>query len=134
MINETFTRMVFIGRALFVDLKIWSSAEKQYKAAQLTFDTGASITTLPYEYFEYLGCKPIIGNKNLITTATDVVESSGFYFEKIMIGDIEIHDVKAYALKFPDESHSYGVLGLNVLRQFDIELLFSKGLIKLKKL
>ena len=33
-----------------------------------------------------------------------------------------------------EECFSIGVVGLNVLRLFDIELLFSKGIIKLKRL
>jgi hypothetical protein len=33
--------------------------------------------------------------------------------------------VEVYGHMFPEESFSLGVLGLNVLKQFDIELLFS---------
>ena len=37
---------------------------------------------------------------------------------------MELSDVEAYGLKFPEESFSMGVIGLNILRHFDIQLNF----------
>ena len=39
-----------------------------------------------------------------------------------------------YAGKIPEESFSIGVIGLNVLSQFDINILFSKKIIELIKI
>ena len=48
-----------------------------------------------------------------------------------MLDVIEINNVLVYAHTFPQESFASGVLGLNVLSKFDVNLLFSKKLIEL---
>ena len=47
-----------------------------------------------------------------------------------MLENYEINNVQVYAHTFPQESFSSGVLGLNVLSLFDVNMLFSKGLIE----
>jgi len=46
--------------------------------------------------------------------------------EKIKLGNMELKNIPVYAHTFPQESFSTGVLGLNVLQDFDIQLLFSR--------
>jgi len=72
--------------------------------------------------------------KKKLTTASDVTLVSHYSLDAIRIGDIELKNIDAYSLKFPEESFSIGVIGLNVLRQFDVELLFSQKVVRLKKL
>ena len=132
--NETSIHMVFVGAGLYIRTKIWSVADKEYVDAYLTFDTGSSVSTLPPENFVRLGYEPAYRSKIPLITASKSEDTSVFAVDKIMIGDFEIHDVEFHSLKFPIEGFSVGVIGLNVLRHFDIELLFSKGIIKLKKL
>ena len=132
--NETFVDMDFVGDGLYIATEVWSVVENSYRIGYLTFDTGSSVTVLEPEVFEMLGYKPIDKKPNILTTASKVEQSPAFLLEKIKIGDFEIFDVEAHSLEFPIEGFSAGVIGLNVLRHFDIELLFSKGIIKLKKL
>ena len=47
---------------------------------------------------------------------------------------IDLDNVLVYAHTFPQESFSTAVLGLNVLTGFDVNFLFSKGLIELTKI
>ena len=54
--------------------------------------------------------------------------------DKIRLDTFEIPDVLVYAHTFPQESFSSGVLGLNVLSKFDVNLLFSKKLIELTEI
>jgi hypothetical protein len=131
--DKTSVKMEFFGAALMVNVRLWDITEHRYRWAYLNFDTGASITTISTEMLYQLGYEPAKKDKALITTASDVVRVSQFRLNKMMIGDIEIADVDVYAHKFPEECFSLGVVGLNVLRCFDIELLFSKQIIKLKK-
>ena len=127
-------KMDNFGGALLVGVKMWDRTENRYRWAYLTFDTGASVTTISTEILYQLGYEPAKKDKATITTASDVVRVAQFRLKKIMIGDIEIADVDVYAHKFPEECFSLGVVGLNVLRCFDIELLFSKQLINLKRI
>jgi len=53
--------------------------------------------------------------------------SPGLLMTDIKLDTYEINDVLVYAHTFPQESFSTGVLGLNVLSLFYVNLLFSKG-------
>lgn len=47
----------------------------------------------------------------------------------VKINDIELKNVKVHAHTFPEESFSVGVIGMTIINQFDVEILFSKRLI-----
>jgi predicted aspartyl protease len=126
--------MDLYGGGLFIPVRLWSKIDHKYKWISLTFDTGASVTTISPEIFFELGYEPLSKQKTTITTASGVEHVSYHVLDAIKIGDIELKNVGAYAHKFPEESFSIGVIGLNVLHQFDIELLFSQGLIRLSKI
>ena len=75
-----------------------------------------------------------LGRVRRITTASGIEYVKEVLLDKILLNCIEINDVMVYAHTFPQESFSTGVLGLNVLSGFDINFLFSKGLIELTKI
>ena len=131
---ETSIKMELFGGGLYVPVRIWSKAENKYRRMSLTLDTGASVTTLSPEIFYALGYEPSAKPKMKLTTASDVTYVSHYTLDAIKLGDIELSNVEAYGLKFPEESFSMGVIGLNVLRQFDMELLFSQNVVRLKQL
>ena len=57
-----------------------------------------------------------------------------YSIDKLKIGGFEIFDADVYGHEFPEECFSLGVIGLNVLQQFDIKLLFSKKLIEFQRI
>ena len=131
---ETSVKMELFGSGLYIPVQLWSVVENKYKDISLTLDTGASVTTLTPEIFYALGYEPSSMPKKKLTTASDVTLVSHYLLDAIKIGNIELNNINAYALKFPEESFSMGVIGLNVLRQFDVEMLFSQQVVRLKKL
>jgi len=131
--TDTNIKMELFGGGLYIPVRIWSKVENKYKRISLTLDTGASVTTLSPEIFYVLGYEPSTNPKMKLTTASSVTYVSHYTLDAIKLGDIELNAVDAYGLKFPEESFSMGVIGLNVLRQFDIELLFSKEIVRLKQ-
>ena len=131
---ETSVKMELFGNGLYIPVQLWSISENKYKDISLTLDTGASVTTLTPEIFYALGYEPSSMPKKKLTTASDVTFVSHYLLDAIKIGDIALKNTDAYALKFPEESFSMGVIGLNVLRQFDVELVFSQQVVRLKKL
>jgi len=130
---KTEVKMDLFGGGLYIPVRLWSKLESKYRWISLTFDTGATVTTLSPEIFHELGYEPSSKPKTKITTASDVEYVYHFALDFIKIGEIELKNIDAYALNFPEESFSMGVIGLNVLQQFDIELLFSKKIVRLSK-
>ena len=126
-------KMIYIGQGLYIDVWVWSVVEKRHKPILLMFDTGASITTLSPDVLNLLGYTTPLSSKAKIVTASGVEISSRFLVNSVKLGSLEVEDVEVYSHNFPEESFSTGVVGLNVLRNFDIELLFSENLIKFRK-
>jgi len=130
---ETTVKMDMFGGGLYIPVRLWSKLECNFRWIYLTLDTGATVTTLSPEIFHELGYEASTKPKTKITTASDVEHVEHFILDVIKIGEIEVKNIDAYALKFPEESFSVGVVGLNVLKQFDIELLFSQNVMHMRK-
>ena len=65
-----------------------------------------------------------------ITTASGVEHVREVIIDKIRLGDFVLDDTTVYAHNFPEDAFTIGVIGLNVLSQFDINMLFSKKTIE----
>ena len=96
--------------------------------------SGASVTTISTDILFNLGYDVTAGNIEQITTASSLEYVREITVKKIRLGKCELENIKVYAHSFPAEGFSTGVIGLNVLSLFDINLLFSKQLIELSKI
>jgi predicted aspartyl protease len=72
--------------------------------------------------------------KSRMVTASSIEYVEPVILPKLKIGNYVIEDVQVYAHTFPEASFSLGVLGLNVIRQFDTTLLFSSNEMILRKI
>ena len=126
--------MHFVGGALYVYMDLWNRNLNRYNTAMLTFDTGATVTTLSNEIVLELGYDVEEGRQQSITTASDVVCVREVVIDRIRFGESELEKIKIYAHDFPEESFSLGVVGLNILTKFDIRLVFSEKRIELERI
>ena len=101
------------------------------KPIEFKLDTGASVTTISTDMLHKLGYGISSGKEKRIITASSVEYVRPVMIDKISIGGIELENIEVYAHTFPESSFSLGVLGLNVLRHFDVSLFFSKKEIEL---
>lgn len=69
-----------------------------------------------------------------ITTANGIEYVDLVVIDKIKIGRYVLENVEVYAHNFPESSFSLGVLGLNIMKNFDIEILFSTKELILNKI
>jgi len=128
-------KMHILGSALYVDIDIWNASTEEYNTAFLTFDTGATVTTISSDILVALGYDVSKGNEHKITTGSGLAIVREVKVDRIRIGtNFILDDIKVYAHDFPDESFSTGVVGLNVLSQFDILLRFSSDMIVFSKI
>ena len=110
-----------------LDVYLWDIEKSVYRHMLAVLDTGASVTTLSKDFLYELGYTVDTKTKSRITTASGVEYVSEINAPKIKIGNVELFDVKIYGHTFPQESFTSGVIGMNILKQFDIHLLFSKN-------
>ena len=116
---------------LMTDIDLWNNAKNKYSSISIVIDTGASVTTISKDILFRAGYDVSSGASKRITTASGIEYVKEVTVDKIRLGTFEMNDVLVYAHTFPQESFATGVLGLNVLSKFDVNLLFSKQLLEL---
>ena len=124
----------YISELVMVDIGLWNKKIKNYSRMLITVDTGASVTTISTDVLHTLGYDVSSGKKYKIITASGVEFMNVITLEKIRLGNIELKDIKAYAHTFPESSFSMGVIGLNILKQFNVYFHFSKKEMELAKI
>jgi predicted aspartyl protease len=116
---------------LVTEIDFWNKRKDKYSLFSIIVDTGAHMTCIDRDTLIRAGYDVKSGNKRRITTASRVEIVTEVYIDRIKLDCIELENVLVYAHDFPEECLMYGVLGLNVLSKFDVNLLFSKRLIEL---
>ena len=132
--GENMLDMHLIGNNLSVYVSFWDKTDTKFRTGLFTFDTGASVTTVSKDILFNLGYDVVGGKIEQITTASGVEYVREVIIDKIRFGEFELENILVYAHNFPEESLTTGVIGLNVLSQFDINMLFSKRHILLTKI
>jgi predicted aspartyl protease len=116
---------------LMTDIDLWNRAKNKYSSMSIVIDTGASVTTISKDILFRAGYDVMAGVSKRITTASGIEYVKELVIDRLRLDDYEINDVLIYAHTFPQESFASGVLGLNVLSMFDVNILFSKKTIEL---
>ena len=110
-----------IGGLMFIDIELWSVKENKYRNMAILFDTGASVTTISDFILTGIGCTKTC-DSIAVTTASGMIKVHAKTVPKIRLGSLEIQDVQVYAHNFPDECFSDGVLGMNILDNFNFSI------------
>ena len=119
---------------LFAYISFWDRDIQDYRIGQLLFDTGASVTTVSKNALSDLGYDVDSGKAQKIITASGVAFVNEVPIDKIQLGGCVLENVKVYAHSFPEDSFTSGVIGLNIIAQFDVNMLFGKKIIELSRL
>jgi predicted aspartyl protease len=117
---------------VYADIPVWSATENKYLKAVMLIDTGANTTAFADSALKKLGCYNE-DRKTTVRTASGYVEVHIISLSKIQLGDTELCDVETHAHSYLDDFHFDGILGMNVLRQFNLEINFDNSLLTINK-
>lgn len=96
-------------------------------------DTGASMLTIPSSTAQSLGLREVEGyhgNDHAVSTAGGVVSATEVMIDSIEIGGWTEYNVRALVLDIPDQP-GVGLLGLNYLSRFQMDLNTNEGVLRL---
>lgn len=119
---------------IMVNIYLWNKRLKKFENMLITLDTGATMTVISKDILYNLGYDLDDKKKARVITASNVEYVNIVNLDRVMIGNHILENEQVYAHTFPESSYTLGVLGLNVLRNFDIEILFSRNKLVLKKI
>ena len=113
--------------SLIVPAKMWSPASDGYLFSPMVFDTGASMTCISEEAAEYAGLEIDRTNKVTVTTGSGTIDAYYTLIPDLQLADISIGPVLAQVIKFPAELKVSALLGLNVIKEFSLNMDFNKN-------
>ena len=99
---------------------------------QFIVDTGASTVTIPSSTAERLGLTASSGNPlRRVSTANGIIEVPEVVLPSLKVNDWEVSNVTALIIDIPNQS-DLGLLGLNFLERFRMDLNAEKGILILE--
>ena len=119
------------AKSIFLRLKISSINADATRDILVALDTGASITMIPPEVARDLGYDLSNPNEHMIT-ASGVVLIKRITVRKLTAIGETVENVDVVCHDLPEGSVIEGLLGLNFLRHFDVNISFSTGTIELR--
>ena len=119
-------------KANVIALRVLLKGKRSAQIIKMVLDTGASLSTVRTETALALGCDPSKAAKRIeMITASGIEYVPVIVIPKIKFLGFEIRHVEAACLNLPSQSLVAGLLGLNVLRKFDLRLAFLKKILEL---
>jgi predicted aspartyl protease len=106
--------------ALRINIKIWIPSEDKYADTISIFDTGASKTVIDVKLAELLGISTAPA-PDTVTAAGEIPTENGI-LEKMRIGEKTISKVPVSVMRLPEKLEARCLLGMNVLREFDVAI------------
>ncbi len=113
------------GTAIMLGLTLHGSRGRV--DADYLFDTGASFTTITTELARKIGI-PIPSDAPMLkfNTATGPRESKMVFVPRLSLGDVEIPGLLVSVCDSCANEHTQGLLGLNVMREFIIQMDYNR--------
>ena len=115
---------------IIVNLRIGSTTDNEFHDLIVGLDTGASTTAIPTKVALDLGYD--LANpkeERLVVTASEARTEKVITVRQLTALGETVEDMDVLCLNLPEPSIIEGVLGLNFLEHFDIEISFSTGTI-----
>ena len=121
-----------VSNVILIPIKVIGIDGNSFRDIEVALDTGASTTSIPIYVASALGYN-ISNSKRIseVVTASGVEEVPVIEIKALTAIGQTIENIEVICLDLPPEIHVEGVLGLNFLLNFDVNISFSKGTIEL---
>lgn len=99
---------------------------------KMVLDTGASITTIPMEAAIAIGCDPAKSKKRMeMITASGTEYAPVVTIPQLRFLSFKLKNVEVICHNLPPQATVSGLLGLNVLKRFDVFLKFRTKILEI---
>src|SRR3990167_7058988 len=121
------------SRILLVEARL-NGASGRKIPLKMVLDTGASITTIPIEAAIAIGCDPTKSKRRIeMITASGTEYAPLVTIPEVRFLGFKLKDVEVICHNLPPQATVSGLLGLNVLKRFDIFLKFHSKILEIEK-
>jgi predicted aspartyl protease len=118
---------------IIVNMAIEGPDGGELRILHAVFDTGSSSTIIPWDVAISLGYDPArVTQRRKIVTGSGVEYAPVITVRKLTAIGESISNINVLCHDLPEDSKVDGLLGLNFLKHFDIDILFSKGTVDIR--
>ncbi len=116
-----------------IDITIYSFNDKDLRSVNLVLDTGASVTSINSKVLSHLGYD-ISNPKDKVEflTAGGYVENGFIELSRLTVFGKEFENINVGVIDFPEDEYIDGLLGIDILSNFDISIKYSNRKINIK--
>ena len=125
-------RIEIVDELMYARIPFWSIADNKYRNAFMLIDTGANVTSIAARALQKLGCYSET-EKSTARTVGGSVDIYKVQIPKMMIGSLVLTDVAVHSHENLNEFPFDGIIGMNVLRQFNFSVNFDDNILSLEK-
>ena len=118
------------AKSIFLRLKVGNINADIIRDILVALDTGASTTMIPPEVATDLGYDPSNPNERMIT-ASGIVSAKRITVRQLTAIGETVENIDVVCRDLPEGSIIEGLLGLDFLRHFDVNISFSTGTIEI---
>ena len=122
-----------VSNIILIPIKVVGIDGSSFRDIEVALDTGATTTSIPIYVASVLGYN--ISNptdRREVVTGSSVEEVPVIEIKALTAIGQTIENIEVMCLDLPSEIHVEGVLGLNFLMNFDVNISFSIGTIELR--
>lgn len=120
------------GTVILVDVVL--TGKRAIKSIKMIVDTGATITTIPIESAIAIGCDPTKPKRRIeLITASGIEYAPMVTVPKIEFLGFTLRNTDVICHNLPPQSVGSGLLGLNILKNFDLLLKFRSKIMEIIK-
>ena len=122
-----------VSNIILISIKVVGIDGNSFRDIEVALDTGATTTSIPIYVASALGYN--ISNptdRREVVTGSSVEEVPVIEIKALTAIGQTIENIEVMCLDLPPEIHVEGVLGLNFLMNFDVNISFSTGTIGLR--
>ncbi|MCL2054043.1 MAG: retroviral-like aspartic protease family protein [Oscillospiraceae bacterium] len=117
---------------MYAEIPFWSVIDGGYLDMVVMIDTGATTTAFASNALKRIGCYSE-AKKGKARTAGGFVDTYEVQIPKIKIGNMELAEVGVSSHEQLNDFPFDGILGMNVLMQFNFNVDFDENMITLKR-
>ena len=111
----------FFISSVGITVEIWNNNLQKFSKCDMVFDTGASMTTIDTSIAMRTGYN--LKNAENVTVAgvgDGAIAAKRILLRDIRLGGVAVGPVMADVLDFPINGNAFALLGMNVVKEFDV--------------
>lgn len=102
-------------------------------ALEFVVDTGASMTTIPSAVADRLGLRNPGNPRVQVQTASGIAEGEVVRLPQVQLGALRLRGLEAVVLDLPNTLSQKGLLGMNALRRWRVQIDGERGVLRLEQ-